>query len=60
MDGRVILGPVLNGTYLIVITLAAICVLLALILAVRVHAFLALFITGVSGICILLFAQLWL
>ncbi len=37
-----------NGTYLILITLAAIGVLLALILAVRLHAFLALFITSMA------------
>ena len=37
-----------NGTYLILITLAAIGVLLALILAVRMHAFLALFITSMA------------
>ncbi len=37
-----------NGTYFILITLAAIGVLLALILAVRLHAFLALFITSMA------------
>lgn len=48
MDGRGILGPLPNGTYLILITLAAIGVLLALILAVRLHPFLALFITSMA------------
>jgi gluconate transporter len=37
-----------NGNYLIIITLASIGVLLALILVVRLHAFLALFITSMA------------
>ena len=42
------LGPVPNGTDLILITLAAIGMLLSLILAARMHAFLALFITSMA------------
>ena len=48
MDRRGILERLQNGTYLILITLAAIGVLLALILALRMHAFLALFITSMA------------
>lgn len=48
MDRRGILERLQNGTYLILITLAAIGVLLALILVLRMHAFLALFITSMA------------